>query len=62
MIAARGERSSATLVTVSDVHQCPYCELRFVTRNEVEDHIAVDHPRDVDDDTESAPSPRTDPG
>jgi hypothetical protein len=37
---------------VSDVHQCPYCELRFVTRNEVEDHVAVDHPRRVDDDTD----------
>jgi hypothetical protein len=33
------------------VHQCPYCELRFVTRNEVEDHVAVDHPREVDDDS-----------
>jgi len=39
-------------VDVSDVHQCPYCELRFLTRNEVEDHIAVDHPRHVDDDTD----------
>jgi hypothetical protein len=38
-------------VTVTDVHQCPYCELRFVSRNEVEDHVAGDHPRTVDDDT-----------
>jgi hypothetical protein len=33
------------------VHQCPYCELRFTTRNEVEDHVATDHPGDVDDDS-----------
>jgi hypothetical protein len=38
-------------VAVTDVHQCPYCELRFVSRNEVEDHVAGDHPRAVDDDT-----------
>jgi hypothetical protein len=25
--------------------------LRFVSRNEVEDHVAGDHPRTVDDDT-----------
>ncbi|HKA83518.1 MAG TPA: hypothetical protein VKD21_06630 [Acidimicrobiales bacterium] len=37
---------------MTDVHQCPYCELRFGTRNELEDHVACDHPRDVDDDTE----------
>ncbi|MDD9369275.1 MAG: hypothetical protein PV358_04110 [Acidimicrobiales bacterium] len=36
---------------MTDVHHCPYCELRFVTRNEVEDHVARDHPRNVDDDT-----------
>jgi hypothetical protein len=63
--AARRERSSATLVTVSDVHQCPYCELRFVSRNEVEDHVAVDHPQDhpaaVDDDTTPDRTLRTPP-
>jgi hypothetical protein len=36
---------------VTDVRQCPYCELRFVTRNELEDHIAIEHPRAVEDDT-----------
>jgi hypothetical protein len=36
---------------VTDVHQCPYCELRFVSRNEVADHVALDHPGTVDDDT-----------
>lgn len=52
MVDARGERSSATLFDVTDVHQCPYCELRFVSRNELEDHVALEHPRAVDDDTE----------
>ena len=33
-----------------DVHQCPYCELRFVSRNEVEDHVALEHRHGVDDD------------
>jgi hypothetical protein len=55
LIANRRERSSATLVTVSDVHQCPYCELRFVSRNELNDHVAVDHPQPVDDDIPVAP-------
>jgi hypothetical protein len=40
-------------VAVTDVHQCPYCELRFVSRNEVEDHVALEHPGRVDDDTET---------
>jgi hypothetical protein len=44
------ERSSATLDPVIDVHQCPYCELRFVSRNEVEDHVAREHRHGVDDD------------
>jgi hypothetical protein len=39
-------------LAVSYVHQCPYCECRFVSRNELEDHIAVDHPRTVEDDTD----------
>jgi hypothetical protein len=52
------ERSSATLVTVNDVRQCPYCELRFVSRNELDDHIALEHPREVDDDTDEGPGRR----
>ena len=40
-------------MAVTDVHQCPYCELRFVSRNEVEDHVALEHPGRVDDDTET---------
>ena len=26
------------------IHQCPYCELRFLLANEVKDHIIHDHP------------------
>jgi hypothetical protein len=26
------------------VHQCPYCELRFLYSTEVADHIRTDHP------------------
>ena len=37
----------------ADVRQCPYCELRFVSRNEVEDHVALEHPARVDDDTDA---------
>jgi hypothetical protein len=35
----------------TDVHQCPRCELRFVTRTELEDHLAQEHPTPADDDT-----------
>jgi hypothetical protein len=30
---------------MSDVLQCPYCDLRFITRSELEQHKALDHPR-----------------
>jgi len=31
-----------------DVHQCPFCELRFLTLAELNLHIQLDHPdRDV---------------
>jgi len=26
------------------VHQCPFCELRFPSVNEVRDHVVTDHP------------------
>ena len=26
------------------VHQCPYCELKFLYGNEVRDHVIIDHP------------------
>jgi hypothetical protein len=42
---------------VIDVHQCPYCELRFTNRNELQDHIAESHPRADDDDTLARPEP-----
>ena len=54
LIANRGERSSATLVAVSDALQYPFYELRFATRNKLDDHVAVDHPRPVDDDSPTA--------
>jgi hypothetical protein len=41
---------------VTEVHHCPYCELRFGSRNELQDHIALDHPREVDDDTTPRPA------
>jgi len=31
-----------------NVHQCPYCELRFEYHNEVKDHIMRDHPDHAD--------------
>jgi hypothetical protein len=43
---------------VTDVHQCPYCELRFLSRSEMQDHIALEHPADDDDDTITPPPTR----
>jgi hypothetical protein len=37
---------------MTDVRQCPYCELRFVSRNELEDHVAEAHAQAADDDTQ----------
>jgi hypothetical protein len=32
-------------MTQSDtVHQCPFCELRFLLADEVRDHVIHDHP------------------
>jgi nucleotide-binding universal stress UspA family protein len=39
-----------------DVHQCPYCELRFAYRPELADHVAADHPRPVDEDLPAVPA------
>ncbi len=33
------------------VHQCPICELRFLSRTELDDHLAEAHPTEIDDDT-----------
>jgi hypothetical protein len=35
-------------VMTDEPRQCPYCELRFVTHNEVKDHILHDHPQHVE--------------
>jgi hypothetical protein len=32
----------------STVHQCPYCELKFLYLNEVKDHVEHDHPSHAD--------------
>ena len=28
-----------------DVYQCPYCELKFRTESELQQHISFDHPK-----------------
>ncbi|HZA78883.1 MAG TPA: hypothetical protein VE623_21105 [Acidimicrobiales bacterium] len=43
---------------MTDVRQCPYCELRFGSRNELQDHVASDHPRELDDDDTEPPPAR----
>ncbi|MGH9022458.1 MAG: hypothetical protein ACRDV9_05050 [Acidimicrobiia bacterium] len=35
---------------VASVHQCPECELRFLSDWELSDHLAREHPREADDD------------
>jgi hypothetical protein len=30
---------------MTEVLQCPYCDLRFTTRSELEQHKAFDHPQ-----------------
>jgi hypothetical protein len=47
---------------MSDVHQCPYCELRFPNRVELSSHISFDHPgampeEEADDDTRRSRPP-----
>lgn len=31
-------------MTSNTVHQCPFCELRFLLADEVRDHVVHDHP------------------
>ena len=38
---------------MTDVLQCPYCDLRFTTRSELEQHKAFDHPAKKAQETES---------
>ena len=40
---------------MTDIHQCPRCELRFETRTELEDHLANEHPGGLDDDEPETP-------
>jgi hypothetical protein len=32
-----------------DVHQCPRCELRFLSRPELEDHMREEHPSEEEE-------------
>ncbi|MGH2729102.1 MAG: C2H2-type zinc finger protein [Actinomycetota bacterium] len=32
-----------------DVLQCPYCELRFRSESELQQHIAFDHPKEKEE-------------
>ncbi len=34
---------------MSDVLQCPYCTLRFRTRSELDQHKALDHPTEQEE-------------
>lgn len=34
---------------MTDVLQCPYCDLRFTSRSELEQHKAFDHPGKEDE-------------
>ena len=29
---------------MADVHQCPFCELKFLYTTELQTHIHIDHP------------------
>src|SRR5262245_39678719 len=39
------------MTTAGVIRQCPHCDLRFARRNELDDHLAVDHPVPLDDDS-----------
>jgi hypothetical protein len=39
---------------MSDVLQCPFCDLRFSTTSELEQHQALDHPWEDEEAPESA--------
>jgi hypothetical protein len=44
---------------MTDVLQCPYCDLRFSTRSELEQHKSFDHPRAAEEEAPtSVESPR----
>lgn len=31
------------------IHQCPFCEIRFLYANEVKDHVIHDHPEHAEE-------------
>ena len=37
---------------VDHIHQCPHCELRYLTRTEMVDHLAEAHPAPEDEDSD----------
>jgi hypothetical protein len=39
---------------MSEVLQCPFCDLRFSTRSELEQHQALDHPWESEEPPEGA--------
>ena len=42
---------------MTEVLQCPYCDLRFSTRSELEQHKALDHPQPVEDEKPEPAAP-----
>ncbi len=40
----RAARSDSDTGGMADVHQCPFCELRFLNLSELQQHIAFEHP------------------
>jgi hypothetical protein len=43
---------------LTDVLQCPYCDLRFSTRSELEQHKSLDHPRSGEEEASpTSPAP-----
>lgn len=42
---------------MTDVLQCPYCDLRFTTRSELEQHKSFDHPRKQEEAPRAEPAP-----
>ena len=42
------------MVVMTEILQCPKCDLRFTTRSELEMHKSLDHPNAEEDDEESS--------
>lgn len=41
---------------MSEVLQCPYCDLRFSTRADLDQHKAFDHPEAEEEEEEAPPT------